>query len=456
MKSKNPAATVDQILAAFTSTGVNVTDTGKCSSVTKKRINVNEAYNALSSFGKVLAVTLSGTGTGTVKSSPAGINCGSTCSYGFANGTVVTLTATASTGSRFMGWSGACTGASSTCIVTMSAAQSVTATFAMQKTLTLTKSGTGTGTVKSSPAGINCGSTCSAAYDLNETVTLTPTPDARSAFAYWTGDCVGASPKCTVTMGADRAVNAVFYPSRTAKKILTTVAKKIAAGTGTITSSDGLITCTGTCARAYFPNAPVTLTAMAGTTSVFTGWSGACTGTDTCRVTMDKAKSVTATFQGPRVLTVRKASVRRGTGIVTSFPSGINCGATCSARFSMGTPVTLTASPDQSSTFTGWAGLCKGTGTCSVTMNANAGVAATFTIRQFTVTASAPGGHGKVGPATQTVAYGGRASISIVPNRGYRVASVTDNGTSQPVTSPYIIKGVTADHAIVVVFAPKS
>ena len=68
-----------------------------------------------------------------------------------------------------------------------------------------------------------------------------------------------------------------------------------------------------------------------------------------------------------------------GSGSVTSNPSGINCGSTCSANFSSGTAVTLTASPASGSTFGGWSGACSGTSTCSVTMSANHNVTATFT-----------------------------------------------------------------------------
>jgi hypothetical protein len=73
-------------------------------------------------------VTKAGTGTGTVTSSPAGIDCGSTCTATYANGTTVTLTASAGVKSRFGGWSGDCTGRSA-CVLTMNADHSVTATF---------------------------------------------------------------------------------------------------------------------------------------------------------------------------------------------------------------------------------------------------------------------------------------------------------------------------------------
>ena len=75
-----------------------------------------------------LTVGKAGTGSGTVTSSPAGINCGSDCSESYASGTSVTLTASAAGGSTFAGWSGACSG-TGTCSVSMTAARSVTATF---------------------------------------------------------------------------------------------------------------------------------------------------------------------------------------------------------------------------------------------------------------------------------------------------------------------------------------
>src|SRR5207245_2632375 len=76
-----------------------------------------------------LSVTPAGSGSGTVTSSPAGIECGAACSASFASGTSVTLTATPASGSVFSGWSGAGCSGTGICVVTMSAAQSVTATF---------------------------------------------------------------------------------------------------------------------------------------------------------------------------------------------------------------------------------------------------------------------------------------------------------------------------------------
>jgi hypothetical protein len=81
-----------------------------------------------------------------------------------------------------------------------------------------------------------------------------------------------------------------------------------------------------------------------------------------------------------------------GSGMVTSSPAGIQCGATCSANFAANSPVTLTARPAAGWEFTGWAGACSGTGTCVVTMTAAQNVAAAFT-RAKTHDLNDGGGH---------------------------------------------------------------
>jgi hypothetical protein len=75
-----------------------------------------------------LSVSKAGSGTGTITSNPAGVNCGTDCTESYGARTTVTLTAEAASRSRFAGWSGACTG-TGTCTVTMDSDRSVTATF---------------------------------------------------------------------------------------------------------------------------------------------------------------------------------------------------------------------------------------------------------------------------------------------------------------------------------------
>jgi uncharacterized repeat protein (TIGR01451 family) len=76
-----------------------------------------------------LTVIKSGSGSGTVTSAPAGINCGGTCSATFNNGTNVTLTAAAAGGSNFTSWSGCDSTSGVICNVTINSGRSVTAQF---------------------------------------------------------------------------------------------------------------------------------------------------------------------------------------------------------------------------------------------------------------------------------------------------------------------------------------
>jgi hypothetical protein len=88
------------------------------------------AVNAGNVLGRhTLTVSKEGAGSGTVTSTPAGISCGATCAFNYTNGTAVTLTATPSSGSSFAGWSGAGCSGTSSCTVTMNAAQTVIASF---------------------------------------------------------------------------------------------------------------------------------------------------------------------------------------------------------------------------------------------------------------------------------------------------------------------------------------
>lgn len=277
-------------------------------------------------------------------------------------------------------------------------------------TLSVAKAGTGasTGTVTSSVAGVACGSDCTEPYASGTSVSLTASAPAGTVFAGWSGACAGATTTCTVTMSADRAVTATF---NAVQQTLTVASvKAVAAVSGTVTSSPAGISCTtpaaagtSTCTASYAQGTSVTLTATPGAGAVFTGWSGACTGTAaTCSVAMSAAKSVTANFGVPTytlsVAATKSAAAAAGT--VRTSPAGITCttptaaGATvtnCSRTWVGGTAVTLTAAPAAGSTFTGWSGACTGTATtCTVSMTAARSVTATFgrPAQTLTVTAS--------------------------------------------------------------------
>ncbi len=118
----------------------------------------------------------------------------------------------------------------------------------------------------------------------------------------------------------------------------------------------------------YAAGTVVTLTASPASGWLFLAWSGDCTGTGPCQLTMTSNKSVTATFQQRFSLTVACA----GSGTV----SPQQCRST--VPYAAGTVVTLTASPAPGSDFSGWSGACSGPNPCVVTMNSDKSVTARF------------------------------------------------------------------------------
>ena len=120
----------------------------------------------------------------------------------------------------------------------------------------------------------------------------------------------------------------------------------------------------------------VELTAVPSTGSTFAGWSGACSGTGACKVTMSSNQSVTATFN-LTIYDLTLSMTGSGRGTITPSPEGTGCGTNCHA-YASGTAVQLTATPSSGDTFAGWSGACEGTGTCTLTMSRDQKVTASF------------------------------------------------------------------------------
>jgi Divergent InlB B-repeat domain len=333
-----------------------------------------------------LTVTKPGAGSGTVTGGstarPSTVNCGTGpgCEAEYVEGEEVTLTAAASPGSAFTGWSGCTSAVGNTCEVTMSAAKSVTATFKPEFKLGIVKSGGGSGTVTGGsplrPETINCGSGsgCENNYAEGEVVTLKATPTAGSAFTGWSG-CTpvsGQPDECEVTISGAKTATATF---KTEFKLSVV---KAGTGSGTVkggsTARPETIDCgSGSgCEAKYVQGELVTLTAAPDPHDQVV-WSGCTAATgNTCEVTMSGAKKVTATFSPiTHTLTIVKAGL--GSGSVTCN------GGPCASTYDEGTNVTLSATADSGSSFAGWSGAgCSGTSGCTIAIEANTTVTATF------------------------------------------------------------------------------
>jgi Divergent InlB B-repeat domain len=337
-----------------------------------------------------LSVELAGSGFGVVSSNPAGIDCGEDCDERYASGTMVTLTAKASSQSLFTGWSDSCTGKSPRCTVRMDTARFVTAVFesnpgrTVKEGVTVNKQGGGSGTVTSNPAGIDCGSRCDARYDVGTRITLAAKPATGSSFAGWSGDCSGTG-SCPLTLDRAKSVVARFVPTSSAQTFRLNVDKQ-GSGSGTLKSNPSGIDCGSVCNADYDAGKLVAVAATPAAGSRFAGWSsGPCATTENpCWVHMDSAMSLKAVFIRQYVLTV---TITKGWGFVTSEDGAIDCEPDCSHTYDVGTPITLTAWPggavilDGPSgwNFDGWGGACGGLpNPCTLTMDADKSVSASF------------------------------------------------------------------------------
>ena len=191
---------------------------------------MTEAESAASLVTKTLTVIGSGSGDGTVTSSPAGISCtvndgvaGATgCRAAFTQGTSVTLTAAPKAGHSFKGWFRTCTGTGS-CTTSMSVNRTVDARFLQGPFRVTIGAGVGTGSGRvTSQAGltpvIDCVITngapaatgCSARYPAYTALVLTAAPAAGHSFT-WGPPCSG-SGTCQYSVIQGRTINAVFTP----------------------------------------------------------------------------------------------------------------------------------------------------------------------------------------------------------------------------------------------------
>ena len=148
-------------------------------------------------------------------------------------------------------------------------------------------------------------------------------------------------------------------------------------GGGTISSAPAGIDCGLSCAFSFNQGAQVTLSAHPANGFLFSGWGGACGGANACVLTMYDAKNVTAQFDELPKFPLQV--VRAATGIVTSAPGGIDCGAKHTACRGQFATVALTATPLPGHSFKKWVGCPGATGdTCNLTLTRAARVQAQF------------------------------------------------------------------------------
>lgn len=355
-------------------------------------VTVNGNKTIVATFKQRRALTINVTGNGTVSKDPNKAE--------YADGDVVTLTATPQTGWSFVGWSGAATGSASSTTITLDADKTVTATFKQNFALTVTT--TGQGAVARTPDQVN--------YVDGTQVTLQATAADGWEFVGWGGDLTGAVNPMTITMSGAKNVEAIFK-----QKFQLQVG---ILGSGTVTVDP---------VKPYYLDGEfVQLTAAPAAGWAFTGWSGNLSGrSNPINLQMDSNKIVTADFKPGLGLTVNM----NGQGSVQLSPD--------KPIYNNGDEVTLTATPAAGWTFTGWSGDATGTNpVVKITMDESKTVTANFAeLLTLNVTVVGEGTVTK-NPDQATYDAGDQIILTATPATGWEFVGWSGDatGTVNPLT----------------------
>src|SRR5215204_5935926 len=167
-------------------------------------IQMNDNQTARAEFRRTYGVTVT---TGAhVTSVPRGIDCGPACFNRFFAGSLVILVSEADA-PAVTSWGGGCRGSAPACLLTVDDDYTVTASADTREMAAFTVTLSGEGSVSSSPPGIDCWPSCSAAFGPGTNVKLMAEPSPRTSFRNWGGACFNGEPSCTdATGGVDFAL----------------------------------------------------------------------------------------------------------------------------------------------------------------------------------------------------------------------------------------------------------
>ncbi len=326
-------------------------------------------------------------------------------------GTIVTLTATPSTGNHFVGWSGDTTATTNPLPLPMIANRTVTATFAIN-TYAVTLSSVGAGSATKSPDLPQ--------YNHGTPITFTGTPQSGQSFSSWSGDTSSTANPLNMTVTRPLNIVARF-----------TVAVNITiVGSGSVTKNPNL--------TAYPLGSIVQLTATPITGWHFVGWSGDTTATtNPLSISLPTTRNLTATFA---INTYTLQITTTGDGTVTANPQ--------QATYDHGTVVQLTATPGPGNSFITWGGDASGsTNPLNLTMNANKVVTATFS---YKVTVTSVGlGSVTLNPNQANYAPGTAVTLTATPQT--HVHFTAWSGDTSATTNPLPLV-VTRNRALTATF----
>ena len=237
--------------------------------------------------------------------------------------------------------------------------------------------------------GMDCRGTCGQSYPTGSTVHLVALPDSGNVFSDWSGACSGTSTTCDLTLTADTGVSASFSVPPPATHKLTVALD----GQGRVTANPSGLDCSGaTCSSDFATGTTVAVTAAPSSGWTFGGWSGACSGKDTCSVKLDGDVQVVARFDAPPPPPADAHIILAVNGPGQVSGAGLSCGSgatTCDTKVPADSSETLKAWPGSQARFISWAGGCSGSDpSCTFTANGEVRITANFEYELSTLVAN--------------------------------------------------------------------
>lgn len=378
---------------------------------------------------------------GAVKATPP------THSLGYLYGETTTLTATASPGWTFQGWSGSLSGANPKQNLIFDGNEVVTATFAplhyALEILVVDEHGapvTGGMVQTTNPAN-------PLGYIEGETATLTATVSPGWTFQGWSGDLTGTAPTQLLTFDDNKQVVAIFTQNHYTIQTNTLNDQGEPAATGVISFSQPAAP------AGYVYGEVVTVTATPNAGWAFINWSGSLVGF---------SNPITLMVDGNEIINAFFGQVQYTLSLQTNDPAGGTVLANPLDPYVHGQVVTITASPNPGWRFDGWSGdLTGAVNPTTLLIDANKAVTAAFTPIQYHLTIDIvggqddPGGAVIVTPLKAFYSYNEEVTLTAVPAVGYQfsgwiIAEATralsiaqGEGPTEPVIKVKIMSDVT-------------
>ncbi|MBI3930674.1 MAG: InlB B-repeat-containing protein, partial [Chloroflexi bacterium] len=344
----------------------------------------------------------------------------------YSKDTIVTLTASASSGYDWKSWTATGSDTSNPTTITMDSRKQVTVTFEPRFRLIINNQAIIGSSMSFTEGSVSVDKTPGEddKYAKGTVVTLTANPTSGYGLRSWAGTSNDTSNPTTVTINSDKQVMVTFelrFPLTINNQVVTGSSANFTEG------SVSLNPASGTDAR-YAKDTTVTLTASPASGYRFDHWGGDASGNaNTVTIIMNSVKNITATFKKVYTLTISVNPAESG----SVSPS--------SGTHDDGSTVTLTASPASGYRFDRWEGDVSGNVTAVViNMNSNKSITATFKKVYILTTSVNPAGSGSVLPSSGTYDDGTTVTLTASPASGYRFdqwsGDVSGNVTAVTIT----------------------